>query len=740
MAIEWDGSARQLHLQNGQVSYVLRVLEDGSLGLLHFGAPLAAGRSYRHLGRSGFAGFSNRLDDPIALDYPTAGGGDYRMPALVIQQADGTSVLALRYVSHRIVPGKAGIAGLPSTYVESADEATSVEIRLADAPSGVEVQLTYTIFRDQPIIARQARVRNGGSTRVRLTTAMSASLDLPDSDWLLLQLSGAWARERHVTNRRLAPGRQSTASLRGASGHEHDPSLILRRPATTETAGEAYAFSLVYSGNFLAEAEVGPFATTRVRLGINPEGFGWVLEPGEAFDTPEAVLAYSAHGLARLSAAYHALYRERLARGSWRDRPRPILINNWEGTYFDFDEAKLVEIATVARDLGIELFVLDDGWFGARDDDTTSLGDWMVDRRKLPNGIDCLARRITDLGLGFGLWIEPEMVSQQSRLFAEHPDWAIGVAGRPRTESRQQLVLDLSRPEIVDHLFTVLSEVLVSAPISYVKWDMNRNITEPASLGLPPDRQGEFFHRYILGVYDLYARLTAAFPEILFESCAGGGGRFDPGLLAYAPQAWTSDDTDAIERLRIQWGASLLYPLSSMGAHVSAVPNHQTGRRTPLATRAAVAFFGVFGYELDATNLSAVERAEVAEQVAFYKAHRDLLQRGSFVRLRSPFEDDGNETAWMVVSEDRRQAIVGFYRTLNRPNPGVNRLRLRDLDPARAYRVTPWPAGTGTVERDNAAVRGGDELAEIGLFLDVDRHETAGQGDYWAQLFVLEAE
>ena len=662
------------------------------------------------------------------------------MPALTIEQADGSSVLRLEYVSHRIFPGKAAIPGLPSTYVEADDEATSVEIELADGPSGAEVTLSYTIFRDHPIVSRRVRIRNGGATRLRVTTAMSASLDLPDDDWTLVQLSGAWARERHITDRRLAPGRQSTASLRGASGHEHDPSLILRRASTTETAGEAYGFSLVYSGNFLAEAEVGPFGTTRVRLGINPEGFAWILEPGADFATPEAVLAYSDAGLDGLSLAYHRLYRERLARGTWRDRARPVLINNWEGTYFAFDEAKLVDIAAVARDLGIELFVLDDGWFGARDDDTSSLGDWVVDRRKLPNGIDGLARRIEALGLRFGLWIEPEMVSQRSQLFAAHPDWAIGIPGRPRTESRHQLVLDLSRPEIVDHLFAVLSELLASAPISYVKWDMNRNITEPGSLGLPADRQGEFFHRYILGVYDLYARLTAAFPEILFESCAGGGGRFDPGLLAYAPQAWTSDDTDAIERLRIQWGASLIYPLSSMGAHVSAVPNHQTGRRTPIAMRAAVAFFGVFGYELDATSLSPAERAEVADQVGFYKDHRELLQRGRFVRLRSPFEGDGNETAWMTVSDDRRQAIVGFYRTLTRPNPAVNRLRLRELDPEARYRVTLWPARADTIERDNAVVRGGDELTEIGLFLDVDRHEVATHGDYWAQLFVLEAE
>ncbi|MGH2465763.1 MAG: glycoside hydrolase family 36 N-terminal domain-containing protein, partial [Candidatus Limnocylindrales bacterium] len=408
MPIEWDATTRQLHLHNGQVSYVIRVLEDESLGHLHFGAPLIEGRSYRHLGRAGFPGFTNRLDDPIALEYPTAGGGDFRMPAIVLEQADGSNVLRLEYTSHRIFPGKDPIEALPATYVEAAGEATSVEIELRDRPSGVQVSLSYSIFRDLPIVARHARIRNLGSARARVATAMSASLDLPDDDWTRVQLSGAWARERHIIDRPLAPGRQSTSSVRGASGHEHDPSLVLRRSTTTETSGEAYGLSLVYSGNFLAEAEVGLYGTTRARLGINPEGFAWTLEPGEDFSTPEAVLAWSNTGLDGLSAAYHRLYRDRLARGSWRDKPRPVLINNWEGTYFAFDEDKLVDIATVARDLEIELFVLDDGWFGARDDDTTSLGDWVVDRRKLPNGLDGLARRIDDLGLRFGLWIEPE--------------------------------------------------------------------------------------------------------------------------------------------------------------------------------------------------------------------------------------------------------------------------------------------------------------------------------------------
>jgi alpha-galactosidase len=739
MAIHHDPADRTFHLRNERISYLIQIAESGALVHLYLGPALAIGRSYAHLAGGPLRGFNNRLGEFSALEYPTFGIGDYRVPAIAVEGADGSTVLDLAYASHRILPGKPSIPGLPSTYVESDEEAETLEIALVDQPSGTEVRASYTIFRDLPAIARSVRVRNVGQQRLRLRTVMSASLDLTDRDWELVHLSGAWARERHVVGRPLVPGRASVGSQRGATGHEHNPFLLLRRPSTTEAAGEAIGLSLVYSGNFLAEAEGDAFGAARLRIGIDPETFSWALEPGTEFSAPEAVLVYSSTGLGDLSDTYHRLYRERLARGAWRDRPRPVLINNWEGTYFAFTEDKIVDIARVARDLGIELFVLDDGWFGQRDDDTTSLGDWVVDRRKLPNGIDGLARRIEALGMRFGLWIEPEMVSPRSRLFEEHPDWAIGVPGRPRTEGRQQLVLDMGRPEVVDHLFTALSEVLGSAPVSYVKWDMNRNITEPYSTALPPDRQGEFFHRYILGVYDLYARLTAAFPEILFESCAGGGGRFDPGLLAYAPQAWTSDDTDAVERLRIQWGTSLVYPLSSMGAHVSAVPNHQVSRLTPLSTRAATAFFGVFGYELDATALAEDERREVADQVAFYRAHRELLQRGRFVRLVSPFEGDGNETAWMCVGPDARRAIVGIYRALNRPYPGPRRLHLRGLDPSSAYRVSVWPPSGDGIERANTLVRGGDDLMSAGLVLDLERFEAARLGDFWARVFVLEA-
>lgn len=749
-SIDWNAESGELHLHNGLVSYVARVLDDGSLGHVHFGAPLAAARSYAHLGpRSG--SFSNRLGESIPLELPTAGRGDYRVPAITVEHVDGSGVLELAYRSHRMVPGKPDLPGLPSTYVEADGEARTVLVTLADAQSGLETELAYTIFADLPVIARSLRVRNAGARPIRLTGAMSASLDLPDADWQLIRLTGAWARERHVTEEALTPGRHSVSSVRGASSHQHNPFLALRRAATTEEHGEAYALSLVYSGNFLAEAEVDQFATTRVRVGIDPETFAWHLGPGEEFQAPEAILAYSATGLAPLSDAFHRLFRSRLARGPWRDRARPIVINNWEATYFDFDEPKLLAIATAARDLGIELFVLDDGWFARRDDDTTSLGDWFVDRRKLPNGLGSLARKVEDLGMQFGLWIEPEMVSRESELFEAHPDWAIGVPDRPRTEGRNQYVLDMGRPEVVDHLFGVLSELLGSAAISYVKWDMNRTITEPFAAQLPADRQGEFFHRHILGVYELYRRLIDAFPDVLFESCAGGGGRFDPGILAYAPQGWTSDDTDAVERLRIQWGTSLGYPLSSMAAHVSAVPNHQVARITPLATRAAVAFFGVFGYELDVTALGDEERRAIAGQVAFYKEHRELFQFGRFRRLRSPFEGDGNVTAWMVVSDDRREAIVGTYVVLNRPSPGPVRIRLAGLDADAIYALSIWPpdGDAGDVRAADAdpgaaqsaiTTRGGDELMAIGLELSGERDEVASRGDFWARLFVLTAQ
>jgi alpha-galactosidase len=752
MSIQWNETNREFHLRNSSISYVVAILPDGGIGVAHFGSPLAEGPAYGRLIR--FEGRAASLHveglpvefcpDYVPREYPTSYRGDFRASALEASSVDGAPVaLDLAYVGHLVRQGKPSGGALPSTYAEDAGEAETLTVYLRDSACGVEVDLHYSIFRDFPAIARRATIRNVGARPIRITRALSAALDLPDSNWDMIQFSGAWARERRETRRHLAPGQQYVSSTRGQSSHQQNPAIILSRPDATETAGEAYGCALVYSGNFIAGADVGSHEDTRVLIGIDPTAFSWKLEPGASFETPEAVFAYTSTGLASLSRAFHDLFGRHLVRGPWRDRPRPILINNWEATYFDFDEAKLLSIAESAKALGVELFVLDDGWFGERNDDTSSLGDWDVNPKKLPEGIPGLARKIEDLGLRFGLWVEPEMVSPKSRLFSKHPDWAVGPMGGKRTLGRNQYVLDLSRPEVVEHLYGVLSRLLRSAPISYVKWDMNRNLSDPVSAALPGDRQGEFFHRYMLGLYELYGRLTADFPEVLFESCAGGGGRFDAGMLAFAPQAWASDDSDAIERLSIQWGSSFFYPTCSVGAHVSAVPNHQVGRTTPLGTRAAVAFYGAFGYELDPTRLSQEERAEIAEQIAFYKEWRAVFQFGVFHRLRGRDDADGNEVAWMTVSKDGRRAAVLRVQVNARPNPSLGRLRLRGLDPSLRYRVSVRPStpvkGEASI-RYNAGLRGGDELMAVGLLLGGDGWIGIPRGDFASWVFTLEAE
>jgi alpha-galactosidase len=751
MSITWREDTKEFHLTNGSISYVVALLPDGSPGLVHFGPAISADVSYARLVRAegrGFSTHSGDLSPDFCLDfarreYPSYGSGDYRCPAVEALAADGAPIqLRLRYAGHRISPGAPEIPGLPALYAEDPDEAETLSIILSDPDAGLEVELRYTLFRDYPAVARRATLRNAGSRPVTLRRALSAALDLDDPDWELIQFSGAWARERKETRRRLVQGSQSVSSSRGSSSAQQNPAAVLARPETTETAGEAYGAALLYSGNFLIDVDVGSHGDARLAVGVNPFGFSWRLDPGAAFESPQVALAYSASGLGPLSAAYHGLFGRRLARGPWRDRSRPILVNNWEATYFDFDEEKLLSIARSAADLGAELFVLDDGWFGERNDDASSLGDWEANPRKLPGGIAGLARRVEALGLRFGLWIEPEMVSPRSRLYAAHPDWAVGAPAPRRTLGRNQLVLDLSRAEVVDHIHRAIGSILRSAPVSYVKWDMNRTITEPLSAALLPDRQGEFFHRYVLGLYELYRRLTAEFPEILFESCSGGGNRFDPGMLAFAPQAWASDDSDAIERLAIQWGSSFFYPTSSIGAHVSAAPNQQVGRTTPLGTRAGVAFFGAFGYELDPGKLSEDERREIKAQIEFYKEWREVFQFGAFHRLRGPNDGDGNEVAWMAVSADRRRAAVLVARVLARPNPASGRLRLRDLSPSFDYRVSVRPstpvAGEASV-RLNGGTRRGDELMAVGLLLGGDGWAGIPRGDYASWIFTLEA-
>ena len=744
MSILFNEGTKTFHLYNKEISYIMMVLPNGHLGQLYFG-----GRIHHKEDFSCFLEMSCRpmascvFDEDrffslehIRQEYGVYGTTDFRHPAVEILQGNGSRISDFVYQGYEITDGKPKLSGLPATYTEDEKEAQTLTVSLKDPVTGIVLELLYTIFAEGGIIARSARLTNQGTDSVQLTRAMSLCLDLPDCDYEWMQFSGAWARERHLKVRRLEQGIQAVDSLRGHSSHDHNPFIVLKRPTADEEQGEVLGFSLVYSGNFLAQAQVGTHDMTRVLLGINPMGFSWKLEPGECFQTPEAVTVYSRKGLGDMSRTFHRLYRKRLARGYWRDRERPILNNNWEATYFDFTEERLVSIAGKAKECGVELFVLDDGWFGARRNDHAGLGDWTANPDLLPGGITGLAEKIEALGLKFGLWFEPEMVNRDSDLYRTHPDWILQTPDRHSSQGRSQYVLDFSRREVVDCIYERMAKILREAKVSYIKWDMNRSITECYSGVLPADRQGEVFPRYILGVYDLYERLNWEFPDILFESCASGGGRFDPGLLYYAPQGWASDDSDAVERLKIQYGTSFCYPISSIGSHVSVSPNHQVFRMTPLHTRANVAYFGTFGYELDLNRLTEEEQQEVKEQILFMKQYRRLFQFGDFYRLSSPF--DGNITAWMVVSEDKKEAVLGWYKVLNGVNLPHTRLRLQGLGQDLAYRIC-------VDQEEREGVYYGDELMNAGLVTsdsasgEVSRSQKASC-DFDSRIFVLRAE
>ncbi len=730
---------KTFHLYNEKISYLMCVMKNGHLGQLYFGKKIRDKEDFSYLTETCqrpmssciYEGERSFSLEHLRQEYPVFGTTDYREPAIEILQENGSRISEFIYEGYEITEGKPKLAGLPATYTESPEEAKTITIFLRDAVTEVKISLMYTIFDGESAIARSAYIENGGSQVLHLERAMSLNLDLPDKEYVWMQFSGAWARERHLKNRKLEQGITAISSMRGNSSHEHNPFMVLRRFHTDENQGEAIGFSLIYSGNYLIQAEVDTHDVTRVQLGIHPDTFDWKLNPGAAFQTPETVMVYSDTGLNGMSQTYHRLYGKRLARGVWRDRPRPILNNNWEATYFDFTEDRLVEIAQKAKECGVELFVLDDGWFGARSSDRAGLGDWVANYDRLPNGIKGLAERIEAMGMMFGLWFEPEMVNMDSDLYREHPDWAIQTPQRHMSHGRYQYVLDFSRKEVVDHIYNMMAKILSDAKVSYIKWDMNRSITECFSQAYPADQQGEIYHRYILGVYDLYERLTSRFPHILFESCASGGGRFDPGLLYYAPQGWASDDSDAIERLKIQYGTSFCYPISSIGSHVSVVPNHQVFRNTPLSTRANVAYFGTFGYELDLNRLSEQELSEVKEQIDFMKNYREILQFGTFYRLKSPFEE--NETIWMAVSQNQKTALVGYYRVLNGVNLPYGRVRLQGLHPEYLY------------ENELSHTKHyGDELMNLGM---ITTDSTAGEtpydarnvGDFISRIYVLKA-
>lgn len=727
MSITFDQVQKSFILQAKNSTYIIKILRDKYLAHVYWGGKIPD-PSVKHIenstSRSSFSACQDE-EGKFSLDnrpceYPSYGNTDLRMPAYQIQLPNGTRITDLSYVSYEIIQGKPELKGLPAVYTEAAAEADTLLITLSDELIGLEVVLSYTVFQDYDAVIRSAKIVNKGNSGLKLLRALSMSIDFDCADFDMMSLSGSWARERHVVRRPLVNGTQSIESRRGASGHSENPFMALLSREATETAGDVYGFSFVYSGNFFAGAEVDQYKTTRVVMGINPFDFSWLLEPGEAFQTPEVVMVYSGRGLGDMSRTYHRLYRNRLARGKFRNALRPVVINNWEATYFDFNEEKLKAIAKDASKLGIEMLVLDDGWFGRRNSDNCSLGDWYVNLEKLPGGLKALADAVNEYGMGFGLWFEPEMISPDSDLYRAHPDWCLHVPDRHRSLGRNQLILDLTRKDVQDTVIDMISGVLSGANITYVKWDMNRNMSEIGSGLLPPERQMETAHRYMLGLYRVMETITGSFPDILFESCSGGGGRFDPGILYYMPQNWTSDDTDGVERLKIQYGTSMVYPGSVMTAHVSAVPNHQTGRNTSLEFRGHVAMAGNFGYELDVTTMTEEEKAAVKIQVEIYKEMRSLIQHGDFYRLLSPF--DGNVTAWMYVSEDKKDAAVFFYRVLTTPNDALFRFKLAGLKEDAGYRVN-----------GGEAVIGGAQLMNYGINIPAE----LGRGDFKSRLYRL---
>ena len=725
MAIVYDASSKTFNLSTSKTSYVLKVLDSNHVAHVYWGKKIKAKNLDYVLRSKNWGSFLTNTDniDDFMLEmtpqeYPGYGSTDLRTPAVELQFSDGTSATDFRYESHNIYAGKNKLNNLPATYVEDENEAMTLELTLVDSLKNVKLILSYSVFEEFDAITRSVKIINESNEDVNINRVLSANVDFRDSDYELLQLSGAWARERHIIRKEIRSGSQSIESRRGSSSHAQNPFMALVRKDTTEQHGEVYGFSLIYSGNFLANVEVDMYENARAQIGINPFDFTWLLKSKEEFTAPEAVLVYSNEGLTGMSHIYNCLYGKRLCKGKYRDEVRPILINNWEATYFDFNETKIKEIAREATNLGMELFVFDDGWFGKRDDDNSSLGDWFVNEEKLKGGLNKLATEINEMGLQFGLWFEPEMVSPISELYKEHPDWCIHIPGRNRSEARRQLILDYSREDVCNYIIEKISEVLSSAPISYVKWDMNRNMSEIGSAKLPANRQREVAHRYILGLYKVLEEITTRFPDVLFESCSGGGGRFDPGMLYYMPQTWTSDNTDAIERLKIQFGTSMVYPNASIGCHVSAVPNHQVDRITPIETRGVVAMSGNFGYELDITKLPESEKEIIKEQVKLYKEIRETIQFGKCYRLSSPFEN--NDIAWMFISKDCEEIIVSFVRTLAKPNSKFISLKLVGLDESSKYEILG----------ENIIV-GGDELMNIGL------NVPELKGDYQAKMWRL---
>ena len=728
MSIRIDHETGLITLHTLHTSYQMWADGQGVVHHLYYG-PAIGGSDLRGLefySDCGFspqpAGMDRQRDyslDTLCQEYTGSGVGDYRIGCLRLAGPDGSRAADLRFVSAEAVPGKYSLPGLPAACAEDG-ACETLRLKLKDKVNGLAVTLLYGVFAQADVITRAALLENEGSGSIRLDKAASACLDLPFGPWELIHFHGRHCMERQPERVPLSHNIQTLRSARGASSHQHNPFAILAAPHTTEEAGECLGAMLVWSGNFKIECEVSQMQSTRLVAGVSDDDFSWTLEPGGQFAAPEVLFCYSDQGLSELSARYHRFLQRHIIRSPWRDKPRPILINNWEATYMDFDAQRIWDIARQARDLGVEMLVLDDGWFGERSDDSSGLGDWQFNEKKLGCTFDQLIGRVREMGLLFGLWIEPEMVCANTALYAAHPDWALSIPGRAPATGRSQLVLDMGRPDVVDYLYNLFHRLLAEHDIAYIKWDMNRNLTDVYSRALPPERQGEAAYRYMLGLYSLLDRLTRDFPQVLFEGCAGGGGRFDAGMLCYCPQIWCSDDTDAIHRIKIQYGTSFGYPPCAMGSHISASPNHQTGRSTLLSTRAVVAMAGTFGYELDLQKLTADEKEMVKAQIVRYKQLQPLLLEGRCERLTDAVTDTCF-TAWQFTAPDRSRAAVSVVVIDPQANPWPIHIRLRGLDPQALYHES-------LTER----VYTGAALCHAGLTLPIM------QGDYPAVQIMIE--
>ena len=622
--------------------------------------------------------------DTLPQEFPCYGNGDFRSTAFAVENADGSMSCDLRYKSHKIFDGKYNLEGLPAVYA-SEQEAQTLEILMEDPVTGVKVVLLYGVLPAQDIITRSVCVKNESSGKIYLNKIESASLDFLYGDYELLTFYGRHAMERNVQRVPVVHGTQKIGSVRGTSSHQYNPMMILAEKETTEDKGNCYAMSFVYSGCFQGEVLKDQLNQTRMMLGLQEEAFRYPLETGEMFQAPEVILSYSSEGMNRLSQNLHHCIRQHICRGKYKEEIRPILINSWEAAYFDFTGDTIYELAKAAKEVNIDMLVMDDGWFGKRDDDNSGLGDWFVNEKKLGGTLGNLIKRINDLGVKFGIWIEPEMVSEDSDLYRKHPDWALTVPGRNPVRSRNQLVLDFSRKEVVDEIYDQICKVLDQGNIEYVKWDMNRSLMDVYS-SVTRD-QGRVLHDYVLGLYDFLERLVQRYPNLLIEGCSGGGGRFDAGMMYYTPQIWCSDNTDAIDRLRIQYGTSFGYPVSVVGSHVSAVPNHQTGRKTPLHTRGVVAMSGTFGYELNLMKLSEEEKQEIREQIAEYKSYAPIIQNGLYYRLSDPTTEE--ICAWEFVHTDEKEqskVLLNIVMQVIHGNMTVNYVKLQGLEETAVYR------------------------------------------------------